>query len=110
MNHSIELGGAGRRTAAQEAASRPSVNQASADASQTIEPTQIERFLSSRQMAEVLGLSPYTIRRQACEGRLPAHKLNGRLLFRWSEVRERITEKVITDSLEGFAKAIGQLD
>ena len=46
----------------------------------------IERLLTARQLADLLGFSPATVVDWAEAGKLPAFKVGGRLRFRESEV------------------------
>jgi nitrogen PTS system EIIA component len=51
-------------------------------------PTQPERLLTAREIAELLGFSASTVVDWAERGKVPAFKVGGRLRFRASEVEE----------------------
>ena len=53
----------------------------------------MERLLTARELADVLGFSPSTIVDWAERGEVPAFKLGGRLRFRLSEVWAWLEER-----------------
>lgn len=51
------------------------------------QPSAVERLLTARELAELLGVSAGTVLDWFEAGRLPGFKLNGRAVrFRWSEI------------------------
>ena len=53
----------------------------------------MERLITARDVAEMLGFAPGTIVDWAEAGKLPAYKIGGRLRFRLSEIEAFVQEK-----------------
>ena len=49
-----------------------------------------EKFLTADELAEILSISPHTIRKWRIQGRIPYYKLGRSLRFRASEVLAKI--------------------
>jgi excisionase family DNA binding protein len=61
-----------------------------------VSAVELERLLTAREVAEVLGFAPATIVDWAERGELPHFKIGGRLRFRLSEVGAWLEERRAT--------------
>jgi excisionase family DNA binding protein len=52
------------------------------------QPVELERFLTARELAELLNVSENYIYDLAAKGILPSYKIRGNRRFRWSEIEQ----------------------
>jgi len=55
--------------------------------------TEPERFLTARQLADLLCVHENYVYEQAARGRLPSYKFGGNRRFRWSEIDGWLAEQ-----------------
>lgn len=65
-----------------------------------------EKFLSVKELAEVLGISSASVYQHARAGRLPHHRLGDRLLFRLDEVLDATRAPVAEADFENHKIAL----